>query len=532
MLKALIKKELSGIFNQYFSRSSNKKGRGFGNKLLVAFLIIYLVGVFGFMFYQFMDSICLPLQQVGLSWLYFALAGLIATSLAIIGSVFMAQSMLFEAKDNETLLSLPIPPSYIVLGRMISLYLQNFLMEALVLIPTIVVYFQYNTVEALSLIIVILVLFLLPLVGLAITCLLGWLIALLMSHVSNKTPLTVATSLIFLGLYFWGYANISEYTKQLLVQGHAIGETVKRTFYPFYQMGIAIANQDILAFILFTIFTLVIGIVVYILLSNSFIKIATTRRSASRKVYKQAKLNVSNQSKALFRKELGRFLNSPVYLLNTGLGSAFLIVGAVFVVVKSDMIASIVLSTEINGDISVMIAIAVAFMASMNLVTAPSISLEGNNIWILQTMPVDAWKVLMAKLKLHMIVTLPAAEIMQLCACVVFKASIEITILSLLLPFLLILLSGNLGLYFNLKHPRLDWTNETVAVKQSSSVLLTMLAMWGLVAGFIIFIIYFGKYAGVMITGGIFIGLLILFNICLIIWLKNTGSKIFETLSA
>ena len=79
-----------------------------------------------------MQSLCAPLLSAGLGWLYFALAGILAVVLAVVGSVFLTQATLYEAKDNELLLSLPIPPSKILLARMLSLYVQNFLFGGLV----------------------------------------------------------------------------------------------------------------------------------------------------------------------------------------------------------------------------------------------------------------------------------------------------------------------------------------------------------------------------------------------------------------
>ena len=49
-----------------------------------------------------------------------------------------------------------------------------------------------------------------------------------------------------------------------------------------------------------------------------------------------------------------------------------------------------------------------------------------------------------------------------------------------LLPAAFTVLSGNIGLIANLRHPNLNWINETQAVKQGMSVLLSMLVNWGL----------------------------------------------------
>ena len=50
-------------------------------------------------------------------------------------------------------------------------------------------------------------------------------------------------------------------------------------------------------------------------------------------------------------------------------------------------------------------AVTACLMASTNYITAPSISLEGRTLWILRSLPVSAWDVLVSKLMLHLLVT-------------------------------------------------------------------------------------------------------------------------------
>ena len=140
MMKALIKKQILEMLSFLSGSGRGKKRRSKGGLALYALLLVYVVAVFGFLFYQMMGVLCTPLINSGLSWLYFALAGTMATALGVFGSVFAAQSQLYEAKDNELLLSLPIPPGRILLARMLVLYAQTLIFEATVLIPCILVY--------------------------------------------------------------------------------------------------------------------------------------------------------------------------------------------------------------------------------------------------------------------------------------------------------------------------------------------------------------------------------------------------------
>lgn len=145
-----------------------KKRRSKGGLALYALLLVYVVAVFGFLFYQMMGVLCTPLISSGLSWLYFALAGTMATALGVFGSVFAAQSQLYEAKDNELLLSLPIPPGRILLARMLVLYAQTLIFEATVLIPCILVYQNTEGTPPLGIVFFLMLMLLLPLLALAL----------------------------------------------------------------------------------------------------------------------------------------------------------------------------------------------------------------------------------------------------------------------------------------------------------------------------------------------------------------------------
>ena len=74
--------------------------------------------------------------------------GLLATVLGIVGSAFMAYSGLYEAKDNELLLSMPVPTSYILASRVASLFVLDLFYAVLIGAPLIGVYFYHHGFSA------------------------------------------------------------------------------------------------------------------------------------------------------------------------------------------------------------------------------------------------------------------------------------------------------------------------------------------------------------------------------------------------
>lgn len=100
------------------------------------------------MFWLLSDTLCAALEPAGLSWLYFALMGTLALLLGLIGSALMTYPTLYAARDNEFLLSLPIPPGTILLARMTGLYLLTLFFQVLVLLPAGIVYARYAGLTA------------------------------------------------------------------------------------------------------------------------------------------------------------------------------------------------------------------------------------------------------------------------------------------------------------------------------------------------------------------------------------------------
>ena len=178
-------------------------------------------------------------------------------------------------------------------------------------------------------------------------------------------------------------------------------------------------------------------------------------------------------------------------MLNCGLGTILLPVLGIFILIKADMIQSIIAS-YMGNDSSLVVLIACAglcVMASMNDITAPSISLEGKSLWIIQSLPVPAWRVLLAKLKMHLLITEIPMIFCSVCTVIALRPQLFTAILLFVMPMLFVLLSAAFGLMVNLKMPNLSWTDETVPVKQSMGVLLSLFGGWGLVI--VIGILYF-----------------------------------------
>lgn len=134
MLKTLLKKQMAEIFRNYFYDPKKNKMRSRG--ATIAYIVLYallMVGLLGGIFALMAVGLCGPLVEGGMDWLYYLLVGLIAVFLGTFGSVFSTYSSLYLSKDNDLLLSLPIPVRCVMASRLLGVYLLGLMYAALAL---------------------------------------------------------------------------------------------------------------------------------------------------------------------------------------------------------------------------------------------------------------------------------------------------------------------------------------------------------------------------------------------------------------
>lgn len=136
MIKALLKKQLLEVFSWLYVDKKSGKSRSKNGIILYVLLYVVLFCFLGGMFFTMALPLCEPLVSAGLGWLYFALMSLMAIAFGVFGSVFSTYSSMYLAKDNDLLLSMPIPPSIILFVRLCGVYLIGLMYELIVMVPT------------------------------------------------------------------------------------------------------------------------------------------------------------------------------------------------------------------------------------------------------------------------------------------------------------------------------------------------------------------------------------------------------------
>ena len=528
MLKTLLRSRMEALLSVLTGAGRTKKAQSKGK--LIGFAVLMLLSFFslGTLFARIFEVLAGPLAMQGLGWLYFGMAVLLSFGVMTIGNVILAKYQLFEARDNDLLLSMPIKPIHILLSR---LFLLDVLAVAIMLpvaVPSLLFWEQPLGAKGIIAFAAIFLL-VLPLLNLAVSALLGWLVHLASTKTRSKTLVTLVVTLGFLGVYLYFNFRMNSMLNDLAANPRGLEKSLGSAA-PVVWAGRAIAEGrlEYLALLLMiaaAAFTLCLW-----LLSRTFIRTATAKGGVAKRVYLERTAKVRSPRAALLSHELHRLWNTPAYLLNGALGSFFTLAASVYLLIKGSSLTASPDWEMMAPFMRPLLLAGLCYMASLVFLTAPSISLEGKYLWIPKSLPVSSWDVLRSKLQLHMLIALPPLALLSVVAALILGYEGQMLAQVLLLPTVFGVFSGLLGLFENLRHPNFNWINETQAVKSGASVLITMFAGLGLVLLPILACLIFSDWLTPVLVGWIMLGLLAALCVLLYLWLRRKGPAVFEGL--
>jgi len=498
-LSALLKVKLSAVWRNIANAMKSKKNGGKNGAIKsIAYLlvVIFAVAVLMVYFAMLFFVICEGFSLAGLSWFYFAIAGALALILCFTGSIFTTQAYIFRAKDNDLLMSMPIRPSYILVSRMASCLVLDYFYAFLVLIPAGVIYLIFNTVSAAGVVLYVLCSLLLPFLSQSLACVAAWVLEIITSRLRNKNFFTLFLSLCSLGLYFFVVSKISSYITVLMERGAEIANAVKNGFFPLYYLGSAITEHNFLSMLVVALACLIPFATAYYILSKNFIRLVSIKRTAAKKEYVEKKLNVRSPKLAIMMKDLNKLISSPTYMLNAAFGGLMAIIAVAVLPGKLSEVSFALMALNVwidkNTLAIVLTALLLSACASMNYISAPSISLEAKTLWVIKTVPIDPKDLLLGKAYAHIVVTAPFVIIGGIVACVMGKITGINILLVFVLPLTVTVFGGLFGIAMNVQFPKFDWENEAKVIKQSASVIITMLSSMAFL------VVLFGGYVALM----------------------------------
>lgn len=496
--------------------------------LIVAFLPTILM--FTTLESKLYDSL-LPIGQTGII-LAMAVGGV--SAMVFFFGIFYAISTFYFSDDIQNLLPLPLRPSQILGAKFTVSLAFEYLTELIIFLPIFIMYGIKSSGGVLYYIYGLIIFLTLPVLPLAIAALIDMVVMRFTNIGRNKDRFRVIGGMIAL-LIALSFSFISpklsqkSMNQQQLIQMAASGNNslvnVTSTIFPGSRFAantlINSGNISGLTNLILYLVCIAIVIVVFLYLGEKlYFKgvVGVSEAPSRRRKLKAGELEKSTMKssalKAFTIKELKILVRTPSYFLNcvimNFLWPVFFILPVVMEPKSSNDLRRLL--AMLGGRISYVLMGVFAlslFISPTNMVTSTCISREGQNIYVNKYMPVSYRIQMMAKVLSGFILSMAGILIVIILLALSMKLPLYAVLLSIILGVLAAAFSSFTGILIDVNFPKLNWDNETRAVKQNFNGVLNMLL--GIVfAGISIF-------AVIMLKPGVWIVFFSLGGVCLII---------------
>ena len=524
------------------STGINSLSKGIDNskekrKLLITTVTLLLIAtVICFMSTSYSIALAIVLKPMGYLDLILIVAILFSCILSFIMSIYKAQGTLFSSKDYDLLMSLPIKNSTILTSKILSLMSISYIETALIIIPASIVYLIYNgSLSWIFFIILVVGLIFIPMIPIIAASIIAMIIKFISSRFKHKNIATIVVGMGALLLILIVSMNMQNYINAFVENSDSIVSGLSKIYLPAMYLKDALVNYDVFNLLKFIAISIIPFVIFIIVFSKAF-KTVNGKLSESYKKanYKVKKLETSSITKALVMQELRRYFATPIYVMNTAFGMVLLVAASIATLfVSKETLVELLGYPEIANMIPVAILVILVFTIGLSCTTNSSISLEGNRLWILKVLPIEPKDIFKGKIITNLIITIPAAVIANIIFYIGLKFDVKYLILNLVISIVFSIVSAVLGLIINLCFPKMDWTNPTTVVKQSASVMITILGIMILILALIGVSIALVKILNVTNMMIILTVVIILFLITLFVSIKvldNIGSKKFNRL--
>ena len=187
---SLIKATFTSDMNLFKIKSNNKKS---GNLLLII-LALFL----GFSIYGYADAFFELTAEKHMQSVVIAFFVVITAVMTIIEGIYKSGPIMFNCKDDQLLLSLPIERKTVLFIRIFKFYVFELLFNSLFILPCMVAYIRWadnlNWTYYLTSIIMLL---LLPIIPIVISCIIGAITSSLSSRFKYKNLAQIVISILF-----------------------------------------------------------------------------------------------------------------------------------------------------------------------------------------------------------------------------------------------------------------------------------------------------------------------------------------------
>ena len=456
---------LSALKNTTDAAAKKRARRRLTTTLVLLLACGYLSSVYSFAMAQAMQGRQLLLIPA------LMLAG--GAILGLIEAVSRGGMALFAAATLDPLLSLPFSRGQIVLGRIFALYFEELLISLGMLLPAGVRVAGMLPVSGAFWPVLILGALLSPLLPLGVGGVIGLFVQMLTARMKQKNLLTALVSLLFMG----GVFLFSFRSGTMLGEVGNMAGLLEQKLYSLYPparwFALALGGSwPNMAF--FALCSLLCGLALYALAKGCFTFFYEgVNATAHGKAFTMARQHRTGLLLALIKKELRQKLNTPMWLMNTDMGTimAIILTVALGIAIKNAPPEQ----GFIGPNLWPLMALGVGVVQCMSLTAAASVSMEGKAIYAIKSLPIPAALWLRSKILVSMLPPMAGGLVCGLILTLLLKLPAYALPVFLLISTAFAWAFSVTELRLGLRYARFDWDNPTEVIKGGAGVFFSML---------------------------------------------------------
>lgn len=425
----------------------------------------------------------------------------VASMIIFIFGILYVLSELYFSTNVEFLLPLPLRPIQIVGAKLTVVLFYEYLTLAVFFIPVAAGYGIRSNAGIVYYIYTAIIFITLPVIPLTIATLIDMFIMRFSTLFKNKDRFRLIASLlgVFIGIgvniFSQRFSNVGEKSGEvhdMVLKMNKSVSGVGSKIFPSSNFAADSLNNwnnssGLLAILIFILLNAIFLIILLYICGALYFKgaLGVSESTAKRKKLTGAEIEKNtNQNSAissLIWKELKILLRTPPYFINCVMMNFLWPVFFIPMMMQKGMAENLSsIHKYVNRDkyrplVFIVLFGAVTVLGVFNTTTSTAVSREGKHHFFSMYIPVDTKVQLLSKVITGILLNLCSLLLFFIIFIVLAKPSLLLILSILILSIFVIVFNNTLGLLLDINSPKLNWDNETKAVKQNFNVIFYML---------------------------------------------------------
>jgi ABC-2 type transport system permease protein len=422
---------------------------------------------------------------------------MICMALTLLVGFFHVTSVLFFSRDSAFLSGLPVSSRTVMAVRLAVVLLGEMALTALIFLPVCVLFGIRTGQGALFYIKAVIAAPLIPCMPLAVATLLASLLVRVSSLFRHRDRWTVIGGFVLIALVIplqmQFYSRIpadadADFFMRILANNRAMLEGLLGGLPPVLWATAGVTGQgewSLLYLLLFVLASAAAAVLPLLIGGGRYLQLAILQNEAfqstkRRKLTARDFAHSSSPLKALFFREWKEVLRVPAYTLNGLIGIVMMPI--MMVALFLGMKGSSELTTLLGGllrsaggvNVTLFAAAAMAAVSTINMAGATAISREGKHMFIARIIPIPYATQILAKQLFGFSINFLTCLTTAIALIVLIPSQTMYILAAFVMGLLFGFACNGMSLALDASHPKLNWRNETEAIKQNAMALLSM----------------------------------------------------------